>query len=274
MTTSFASRRVRHILLTVVVVALMWLLWMALRISLRPHAVYTGFMLLLVVLALAAFNGRKKLPFLPLARASTWLQFHIYAGWLSVALFLAHTGPRVPTGLLETIVAGLFVTVVASGVLGLWITRVLPPLLTRSGESLVFERIPRYERELREQVEMIVEQAEIESGSTALGNFYLATLAPYFQHHSGVGLLLGPPGRHAQRISARMDEFARYLDTAQAAHMDRLRVCVDRKRNIDFQNAAQKLLKLWLFIHIPFSVSLIIAAFVHAWTALMHGGAF
>lgn len=274
MITSFANRRMRNITLTVVGVAVLWVMWSALRTSLRPHAIYSGFALLLVILALAAFNGRKKIPFLPLGRASSWLQFHIYFGWLSVALFLAHTGLRVPTGLLETIVACLFLVVVISGVLGLWITRVLPPLLTRSGESLVYERIPRYERELRKQVEKIVEQAEVESGSTALGNFYMSTLAPYFMHHSGVRLLLGPPGRHAQRITARINEYVRYLDEAQVAHLEKLRECVDRKRNIDFQNAAQKLLKLWLFIHIPFTISLLIAAFVHAWTALAYGGAF
>ena len=46
-------------------------------------AMYTGWLLLALVLGLTFFNARKKLPFLPLLSASTWLQAHIYLGWLA-----------------------------------------------------------------------------------------------------------------------------------------------------------------------------------------------
>jgi hypothetical protein len=158
------------------------------------------------------------------------------------------------------------------GFAGLFITRLLPPAITRSGESLVYERIPRYQHALRAEVEGIVEDAERRSGSTAMGNFYINRLAPYFQGRSSVFLLAGNPSRHAQRILGQMDEYCRYLDEELVGSMEQLRVCVERKRNLDFQNAAQRLLKLWLFVHIPFTYSLIIVALVHAWVALAYGG--
>ena len=48
--------------------------------------------------------------------------------------------------------------VVASGAFGLWLSRWLPPRLTRSGESLVFERIPMLRHRLVTEAEDIVGQ--------------------------------------------------------------------------------------------------------------------
>lgn len=270
----FVRRRVRNSFLCLTGMVLLYVVWSMLKISLRPAAIYSGLALLALVLALALFNGRKKLPFLPLFKASSWLQFHIYAGWISVFLFLLHVNFQLPSGLLETILAVLFVIVALSGVAGLFITRLLPPAITRSGEPLIYERIPRFAHSLRAEVEDIVEDAERQSGSTAMGDFYMTTLAPYFQQRFGVALLLGNPSRHAQRVLGQMDEYCRYLDAELVESLDQLRGCVERKRNLDFQSAAQRLLKVWLFIHIPFTYSLIIVALVHAWVALGYGGNF
>jgi len=270
--TFFSRRRLINSVLCVIAAVLCYFAWRVLRVSLRPYAIYSGFLLFALVIGLALFNGRKKLPFLPLLKASTWLQVHIYAGWLSIFVFGLHTGVRWPTGILESSLAALFVIVALSGVAGVFISRLLPAAITRSGEPLIYERIPSYLRSLREEVEGIVYQAERDTGTPALGNFYLETLAPYFQRPAGMLLLAGNPSRYSQRILARMNEFCRYLDETESRVIDVLRGCVERKRNIDFQNAAQRLLKLWLFIHIPFTYSLIILAIVHAWVALAFGG--
>jgi hypothetical protein len=125
------------------------------RDALMPVAVYSGWVLLALVLALTFFNARKKLPFLPLFSASTWLQFHIYIGWLSCFVFLLHTGARIPAGRLEGLLAAVFAIVAASGAFGLWLSRWLPPRLVRSGESLIYERIPVLRHRLAEEVSEI-----------------------------------------------------------------------------------------------------------------------
>src|SRR5207249_2990537 len=105
------------ILLGVVALTAGWLYLV--QIALRPTALWSGLALLAVVLFLAFFNARKKLPFLPLLKASAWMRFHSYAGWFAVALFLLHIQFRVPQGQLEIVLALLFVAVSASGVAGL-----------------------------------------------------------------------------------------------------------------------------------------------------------
>ena len=49
---------------------------------------------------------------------------------------------------------------------------------------------------------------------------------------------------------------------------------IETKQNLDFQYAAQRLLKLWLFVHIPFSYSLIVLGVTHGIVAGLYAGRF
>jgi hypothetical protein len=269
----FAKRRLRNAAILAAAIALCLGGFVIARTALRPTAIHSGLLFILLLFALSFLNGRKKLPFLPLWKASTWVQIHIYAGLFSVVLFFVHTGFRIPNGTLETILTILFGVVSLSGFFGLFISRWLPPRVTSSGESLVYERIPAYRHQLRNSVEKRVVEAERQSGSSAIGDFYLEVLAPYFQHDHGVAILLGDPRRFEHRLIRRIDEFSRYLDAGELETIGEIRELIDRKRNLDFQYAAQRVLKLWLFIHIPFTYSLLIIAVVHGWIALSYAGA-
>src|SRR5271154_295772 len=77
----------------------------------------SGAVLFVVMVVLTLYNGRKKLPFLPMLGSSeSWLQFHIYAGFLTVVLFLVHIRFRLPAGWFESILAWLYVLVTGSGI--------------------------------------------------------------------------------------------------------------------------------------------------------------
>ncbi len=110
---SFATRRLINGTVTAVCVALMCV-WVHRRAAhLEGTAFPTGYLLLGLVGFLVAYNWRKKLPSLPLGSTSLWLQAHIYCGIAAIALFLLHTGVRFPTGILETTLYFLFVSVSA-----------------------------------------------------------------------------------------------------------------------------------------------------------------
>ena len=100
----------------------------------------SGWALFLVMLILTAYNGRKKLPFLPLGTSEGWLQFHIYAGFLTVVLFLAHVSYRLPSGWFQGTLAWLYVLVTVSGIVGLWLSRSIPAAAwTTHGGEVLFE---------------------------------------------------------------------------------------------------------------------------------------
>ncbi len=265
---SLARRRLANTLVLLAAALGCLLLWRLLAISLRPDAIYSGLALLALVLVLTLFNARKKLPFLPLLKASHWLQFHIYAGLLSILLYGIHTGFRIPNGTLEAGLALLFAIVTLSGVAGLVISRWLPQLMTRSGEPLTYEKIPAYETRLRREVESLVEETEAETGASALGDLYLSRLAGYFRPRRAFHLFLGRPGRFRARAMVELDKTERYIGDDERPALETLRRLVETKHNLDLQKSSQFLLRCWLFLHIPFTYSMLIVALVHAWIAL------
>jgi hypothetical protein len=265
-------RRVSFIAGLIAASAVTWVLNLVLQISLRESAIYSGFLLLALVLGLTLFNSRKKLPFLPLVRASTWLQIHIYAGYFCFFIFLLHIHFSLPRGALETTLAAVFCVVIFSGFFGIFISRFLPPRLTLSGEPLIYERIPAYRREIQEKVEALVRKAEIETQSSTLADFYLGELHQFFQSLPNAFGALGGIDRRSYRLLRKLAALNRYLDDAEQTIAVEMRDWIETAQNIYFQYAAQRLLKLWLFVHIPFTYSLILLALVHAALALIYGG--
>ena len=258
----------------VVACVIAWALILVLQVSLRASAIYSGFLLLGVVIGLTLFNSRKKLAFLPLARASTWLQIHIYAGSFCFFIFLLHINFSRPRGALTLVLAAVFCVVVFSGFFGIFISRYLPPRLTRSGEPLIFERIPAYRQEIQEKVEALVRKAQIETQSSTLADFYLGELRPFFQRLPGMFDALGGIDRRVDRLLKKLQALNRYLNDGEKAIAVEMRDWIETAQNVHFQYAGQRLLKLWLFIHIPFTYSLIVLALVHAAVALIYAGKF
>ncbi len=172
----------RHFAWTLFAIAAVfaWVIDYGLRVHLRRAELLTGLTLFGVLVLLTLFNARKKLPFLPLLRASTWMQIHIYVGLFSCVLFGLHTGWRIPTGTFEVTLAVLFYLVAVSGILGLAISRWLPARLTAYGENVIFERIPALRSAVRREVEEMVVESVGKSQSSAIADFYEAKLRTYF----------------------------------------------------------------------------------------------
>ena len=272
--TSFWRRRALWWTATSALGVLLVLAVSVLRTGLRPAALWTGALLYLLVVALALFNGRKKLPFLPLTRASTWLQIHVYAGWLAVVLFFLHAGFRWPQSGFGQLLAGVFLLVAASGAVGLALSRWLPGRLTRSGEALTYERIPEIRAQIRHHVERLITAADRESESSTLGDYYLNYLLAYVNWRPGyLSLPFGGQGRYLESVNS-LASLERYFNPRERQLAAELRDWIEAKRNLDNQLVGQRLLKLWLFVHIPASCSLLLLGLAHGLIALRYSGGF
>ena len=264
----FRTRRWRHSLATLTLGLALVLAWGLGSSTLRPVGLYTGWLLLGLVLLLTIFNARKKLPFLPLLSATSWLQIHVYAGWFTCIVFLLHTGARLPRGRLEFLLWLCFIVVTASGVFGLWLSRWLPSRLARSGESLVYEQIPMLRHRLETEAKALVHQAEAETKSTTLADFYVRVLGNYFVHHPAqLAPLAGDDAEH-HRVKLELASLRRFLNEREITLADQLAELLEAKRNLDCQLAGQRLLKLWLFVHIPLTYGLLVLVGAHVWLVL------
>jgi hypothetical protein len=237
--------------------------WMALR----PVGMYTGWVLLALLFVLTFFNLRKKLPIFAVLGANAWLQVHVYVGWLACFVFVLHAGVK-PAGLLEQLLAATFVAVAGSGFFGLWLSRWLPPRLTRSGESLIYERIPLLRHRLAAEAEALVRQAEAETKSTTLADLYLRMLAKYFVHTPALLAPLAGDDAEHHRARQELASLRRFLSEQEIVFADRLGDLLEAKRNLDAQLAGQRLLKLWLFAHVPLTYGLLVLVAGHVWLVL------
>lgn len=268
------ARRTGFIAGFILILALTFAAWHLLRAALRPDAIYSGLLLFFLILALAFFNARKKLPFLPLGNAATWLQIHIYAGWFCVFIFLLHIHFRPPAGAMETTLALMFSVAVLSGIFGLYISRNLPPRMAASGEALLYERIPAFRLHIQRNVEDLIRKAESETESSTLADFYVQRLRVFFARIPSAISVLGSTEDPLQRPLTELKALDRYLNEQEKTIADEIRDWIETKQNLDFQYAAQRLLKLWLFVHIPVTYSLILLGAVHGIVAMLYAGKF
>jgi hypothetical protein len=259
---TLAARRRVSIAAAVAVIGLLWLAHAALALAFYPVA-RTGWLLLGMVLFLAAYNARKKLPFLPLGTAALWLQLHIYVGLVAVFAFGLHVSWRLPRGIFEAILAVLFVTVAASGVVGLILSRVLAPRMTTRGGEVLWDRIGRMRSMLGREAERLALECLAKTESPAIAEYYLRRLRPFFARPRNFFHHLFQSRRPRQVLAAEIDAQRRYLNDAEREYIAQVEQCVLAKDDLDYQFALQATLKGWLFVHVPLTYALIVFAAAH-----------
>ncbi len=226
-------------------------------------AYLTGWLLFGVMVLLTGYNWFKKIPYLPLGRSEVWLNFHLYAGAFTGVLFLLHVRGRWPTGWFELVFTVLYLLVMVSGVLGILISRGWPKRLTARGGEVPFERIPVIRRQLREQAEALALNSVADTKSATIAEFHARRLHDFF---AGPRNFLAHLLEVRQPLNVLLDELNdlnRFLNESERPVNARLVALVRQKDGLDYQHALQLTLRLWLFIHIPVTYSLMLWAIAH-----------
>ena len=236
------------------------------RDTLGNPALFTGWILFALFAALGAFNSRKKLSMLPLGAASTWLRFHVVGGFLALALFWLHARTLWPHGLYEQALAACFYLVSASGITGWLLQRSLPRRLAATPVEIIYERIPAEIARLREDAEAFVLDCTKASGRDTLARHYIETLDWFFRRPRFLRnhVFGGTMARAWQR--QQFGAIRQYLDEREAQFLERLNALAEHKTDVDFHYAAQTVMKLWLFLHLPLAVITLLLA---AWHVLL-----
>jgi hypothetical protein len=223
----------------------------------------TGYILLGVIVFLALYNARKKLPMVPLGRASTWLTLHVVVGVSTLGLYWLHTGGLWPLGFADRVLAALFLLVSASGLAGYGLQLVIPGRLTRRGSEIIYERIPAEIARLGEAAEKAVLAAAQASGHDTLGRYYVETLAWYFVRPRFVASHVLGGGRARFWLRRRLETVAQHVGPAERPHLDALAALGWAKTALDTQYALQTLLKGWTMVHVPLAAAMLAFAAWH-----------
>jgi hypothetical protein len=268
------SRSSTAIFRVILLTLLCGLFWAAYHWWLGPlprGAWITGWLLFALMLLLTLYNGRKKIPFLPLGNSKTWLAFHVYAGWFTALLFLLHVHGRWPSGPFEISLTAVYSAVMLSGIGGLLMSRSFPRRLTTRGGEVLFERIPVARRELREKVEALA-LGSISDAQATVADFYLAELRDFFAKPKFFWLHLFEVRAPLNDALKKISDLDRFLNEKERATTGQIAELVRRKDGLDYHYSLQLALKIWLFVHIPLTYSLLILSILHIIIVYGFGG--
>ena len=223
----------------------------------------TGWVLFFVLALLALFGARKRLPFLPLGSASSWLKLHVAFGFMAVFIFWLHTDKVWPSSFYGQLLTLLFYAISISGVIGLLMETVFPSQLTHTKMEVIYERIPKELAEIRNEVEALVEECTKENASSVLAQHYLETLRWYFQRPRFFMSNVCGSEKPQHWVHQQCIILERFLNEKERKYLDKVYLLAEKKRKIDFHYALQKMLKTWLLIHIPLAGAVMAMVFWH-----------
>ena len=233
------------------------------RVNLGSTGEMTGYWLFGVMVFLALFHLRKRLSMLPLGGAAVWLNLHAVGGVLVLLIYWLHTGSLWPNGIYEYGLAVLFYLTALSGIVGYFIQRVYPRMMTQTGIEVIYERIPAHLSDLREEAKRLVVECCDRTRVDTLGRYYLNTLDWYFRRpRFGFNHVVG--SQRSRQWLRQQDAYVRhYLNDEEKAYLDRLTKIARQKDKIDLHYALQSVMKRWLLVHIPLTAALMTLALWH-----------
>lgn len=232
-------------------------------ITLAKTSFASGTLLLFCIIILACYQLRKKLSFLSMGSTTAWLHFHIFIAFLSFLLFLMHVKLQIPDGLLESMLYLVYCIVFFSGLIGWCLSRIIPYRLLTRGQEVIFERIPMHRRKIRESVETLVFENQDTSRGPALPDFYEKYLRTFLSGPRNQFRHILHSRRHRHQLSQQIAALRPFLNDQERVVLQQIEQQIQIKDDLDYQYALQGTLKLWLFVHVPFTYSLIIFALFH-----------
>jgi hypothetical protein len=220
---------------------------------------------LAAILVLLWFARRKRAYRSTAGRLETWLHSHIYLGLLSPLLILAHAG-RAPWHFGDWVAAAAFwvlVGVVVSGAVGAVLYTTVPRRLSAVESDLTAERIAEQLNQLAQTM------ARLASGKSAhLQKVYRGLIAESHPARLAGWRILGRRGR--ARRGAAGASWKDHLGRVPAGEQDELRQLMvlyrqhqELHQTLVGQQRYRNLLDVWLWVHLPLSVALVLLVAAH-----------
>jgi cytochrome b561 len=218
---------------------------------------------------LAFFGIRKRWYRSTFGTVEQWMQSHIYLGILVLVILMFHTGGRFHD---KVAVATLILVaiVVASGILGAILYVTVPRLLTEVESNLTVAEISDQLNQLGKQM------ARIASGRSApfqrIYDQLIREAAPGWL--AGWRLLF----TRVRRGKPPTADWANLLGLVQKDEQEELRqlLVVSRQRKellirLIYQQRYKNAMESWLYIHVPFTILLLLFAIVHVAAVFYYG---
>jgi hypothetical protein len=231
--------------------------------SLGRPALISGYSLFASVIFLGFFKVRKHLSMLPLVPARFWFSMHSMIGVLAVLLYFLHVDQWWPDSGYVQLLAALMIAVSLTGMLGYLLEKIYPARLTQIDSEILFEKIPEACFQIREEVKKLLFEEVKNTGSGTLSRHYMESINWYFQRPRFIWSHIAGDNKADFWLKQQFHIVNRYLNDDEKEYSQRLEKLAFRKLHLDYQYAVQGLLKLWLLLHVPLSIMLLMMSVWH-----------
>jgi hypothetical protein len=195
----------------------------------------------------------------PLGTAQRWLQLHIYGSVVAMLFVFLHTGFRLPVGTMGWLLLVLSGWTTATGLFGVWLQRVVPILLARRvSVEAIRERIPELVDQLLKEADAVMVGA-----AAPLAGAYAGSVRPLLTAPKGQLVWLGgvdTAGASAMSVLSGLRPLVTAVDKDRFADLESI---VRDKNDLDAQFSLQRLLRVWLVVHVPPAMVLLGLLVVH-----------
>jgi len=224
----------------------------------------------LLILLLAFFGIRKRWYRSTWGTLEQWLQAHIYLGLLVLAVLLFHAGGRFSDAIAVTALI-LAVIVVLSGIVGAILYATIPRLLTEVESNLTVDQISDQLNQLGRQMARIA-----------------STKSAPFQHTyselmrqsvpgwlAGWRLLFSQRGATARQSTTEWSSALSAVPRDEAEDLRQMLVLARQRRELllrlIYQQRYKNVLEAWLYVHVPFTIVLLVMAVAHVAAVFYYG---
>jgi len=209
---------------------------------------------------------RRRLLGFPFGNAQRWIQFHIYGGCLALWFVLIHEGFRWPSGSLGWLLLLLSVWATVSGVVGVWLQKWIPALLASGLQvEALLDRIPELVGSLQTEADSLAA-----GSSEMLERFYGETMRPALAGvDSSWSYLLDVRSGRDRRL-APFARLAPFLAEEERPLLEDLKAVYTEKLELDAQYSLQRILRVWVYLHVPPSALLFALMLFHIGTSLSY----
>ena len=259
----------RNLVVTSAVAAVFHLLW-AIAAWFWPLSPKRGLGLVFGILAALGFVFEMLYPARrprarPLGTARAWIQAHVYVGALAMLAVLIHAD-GLPHGGIGWWLFLLSLWVTLSGLIGVWAQKTLPLALAEGLRvEALFERIP-------DLVEQLVTEADtlVADASDVLDRFYQQELRPSLSTPRPSWSYVFDVRSGRERALEPFRQIAGYVDAEEKPKVEDLKSLYTEKIELDAQWSVQRVLRLWLWAHVPPAALLMGLLVIHVFTWLWY----
>jgi hypothetical protein len=260
----------RSLLIAAISGGLFWLVWIYAS-GLRDPRYLDGWVLAGGMALQLYFHIAIKTAQLSPKSAVRWRKFHIFLGYLLIAVFISHSDFSLPDTGFEWALWTGFVLVTLSGIFGAYLAWSLKAK-GRIDEGISFDRIPTLRAELARDVHAAVAETDPAAAQIPLPgiphdawivDLYANHLRDFFEGPRNFTAHLIGSQRPLKRLNDEIDSLSSYVDAQSREKLAAIKALVVEKDRLDFARVYLGLTKGWLYVHVPATYALIVLTILH-----------